>query len=264
MTQKVAIGAVALVLLTAAAASTLPARAVVADAGLALTVNDPQRALDGLQDASLGAPAAARLYDLGLAYDAAGDHPRALAATRAAWELAPRSGDAVHNLAVLRLRFTDAPTPVGTATPWGPLLTSGELAVLAVLVWIGSAVVTRRWQRGELPTQLAAATTAAAFVLSLPAIWGMNREEEAPVGVLVQGAAVRGAPELTERPLFKVGAGAEVRVDARTDELLRIEDGQGRRGWVPIGAVYVPAWGPHAASEADVTPPADVEPSQQG
>lgn len=224
----------AALLLTAAVVPQLPGRAVVAEGAAHIDAGELDEAVSAL---TLTRPSAAALYDLGVAWFKKGDAAHALGAFRAASEVAPRDGDIAHNLAVARLAFSDAPAPAGYAVPWAALVTPGELGVLALLAWFVSGALVRRRsaEEGLVGALLAVGVSAA---LSGLAVVGSIAQAGSAPAVLESPAALRGAPEITERVLANLPVGSELRVDAFTADFARVEDGQGRRGWVPRAALY--------------------------
>lgn len=225
----------AALLLLAAVAPQLPGRAVVAEGAAHIDAGELDEAVSTL---TLNRPSAAALYDLGVAWFKKGDAVHALGAFRAASEVAPRDGDIAHNLAVARLAFSDAPAPAGYAVPWGALVTPGELGVLALLGWFVSGALVRRWRSADEGLAGALAAVGVSASLSGLAIVGGFAQAGSAPAVLESPAALRGAPEITERVVANLPVGSELRVDGLTADFARVEDGQGRRGWVPRAALY--------------------------
>lgn len=225
----------AALLLSAVVVPQLPGRAVVALGAAHIDAGELDEAISTL---TLPAPSAASQFDLGVAWFKKGDAVHALGAFRAASERAPRDGDIAHNLAVARLAFPEAPAPAGYAVPWAAIVTPGELGVLALLSWFVSGALVKRWRSAEEGLAGALAAIAMSAALSGLAIVGSFAQGGSAPAVLQSAAALRGAPEIAERVLTNLPVGAEVRVDALTADFARVEDGQGRRGWVPRAALY--------------------------
>jgi hypothetical protein len=223
------------------AAPQLPGRAIVADGAAHIDAGELDEAVSRLTVAS---PSAAALYDLGVAWFKKGDAVHALGAFRAASEAAPRDGDIAHNLAVVRLAFSEAPEPAGPAVAWAALITPGELGVLALLSWLAAAAWARRAQADHDGLVGAWGAVGLSAALSLVAVDGSFADAGSAPAVVHSAVALRGAPEITDRVLGYLSVGTEVRVDARTADFARVEDGEGRRGWVPRAALYAPTIDP--------------------
>lgn len=190
-------------------------------------------------------PSVTNLVDRGVIHYRRGDLPRALAAWRAARELAPRDPDLVHDLALARSELPPGlPPPVGPRLAWMELITPGEVGLLALLAWIAAGAATSAWRReGEgLPIALVAAAVAA--TLSGAALAGRHAHLTEPPGVVLEEAVARDAADLQAGQRFLLPAGAEVRAEARRGLFLRVVDGEGRRGWVFAESVDVadPGW----------------------
>lgn len=225
----------AILLLGAAVLPQLPGRAIVAEGAAHVEAGELDEAVSGL---TLTRPSAAALYDLGVAWFKKGDAVHALGAFRAASEIAPRDGDIAHNLAVARLAFPDAPAPAGHAVPWAALVTPGELGLLAIVTWFVSGALVRRWRSAQDGLAGALGAVGVSALLTAPATFGHVAQDGTAPAVLQSPAALRGAPEITERVLANLPVGSELRIDALTADFARVEDGQGRRGWVPRAALY--------------------------
>ena len=187
---------------------------------------------------SVEQPSSVVLYDLGHAWYRSGDIPRAIAHYRAASQGRPRNGDLAHSLAIARGDLEDHPPPVDPPRVWQAFLTSGELGFLGALVLgtgSGLAVWMRRKKRaiwGALPL------TGLGLVLVLVALLGARAAQEYPVAVVVDSPAVaRDAAMADASERFRLSPGTEVRLERSLGGFYRIETGDGRRGWVPTGAV---------------------------
>lgn len=212
----------------------------------ALEAGDPQTALRALEEDDDVLPFSAVAYhDLALAHHAAGNLPVALAAWRAAADLAPRAPDIVHDLALAREKLPAAPaTPVGPALPWLALVTPGEVAVLSLLLWLGAAVpLRRRDDEAEVPSDRLATgvlLVVLATATSGAALHGRHVVATNPVVVTLQDTPARDAPALDATTLHTLPLGSELRQQAARGAFLLVEDGDGRRGWIPEDAAVHP------------------------
>lgn len=222
------------------AAVQLPGRSRVASAADALTAGAADEAA-----ALLAAPAPLplgpiALYDLSHALRAQGEPLRALAALRAAWELAPRDADIQHDLAWQRAQVEVAEAPVGPAQPWMMVFPASELAALALAVTALSSAAAVAARAGRLSWStvgaLAALTTAADGVAL--ASWSASIDQ--PVVVVGQEAVSRAGPAFGDAERHTLGPGAEVRVRRETGAFALVEDGEGRRGWVVRDTLLFP------------------------
>lgn len=237
------LAALAVAVLAVLVATRLPGRGLVADAADALAESRWSDAAVSLAQARADAalpPSATALYDEGLAWYHAGDLPRALAAWRAARELAPRDADLVHNLAQARSELTGAATPVGMAQPWMEVVTPGEVGLVALLLWVVATRWGWAWRRQGQPVGPFVGAVVVALLLSGLAMLGRDARLHAPVGVTLEDAVARDAASLQGGQRFVLPTGSEVRAHARSGPFVLVEDGKGRRGWVLTDAVALP------------------------
>ncbi|MCB9663132.1 MAG: SH3 domain-containing protein [Alphaproteobacteria bacterium] len=186
-------------------------------------------------------PSATALHDLGVVHYRRGDLPRALAAWRAARELAPRDGDLVHDLALARSELPPGvPEPVGPVHAWMELVTPGEVGVLALLAWLATSVAAHAWRRRGQPLAPALGGLGVAVLLTVVALQGRDARLTRPPGVALEEVLVRDAPSVDAGERFVLPAGTELRAEASRGPFLLVLDGKGRRGWVVADAVDLP------------------------
>lgn len=193
-------------------------------------------AVAGFERALHGAPGGVGvLYNLGNAHFRQGELGRALAAWRQAEGITPRDPALRHNLELIRRRLGQPPAPIWRR--WVGRLTLDEWAMGAVgLVWVWAAWTL--WGRlrpeharvgsgvravlgGAAGLVVAAWLTAWVSVVRGPNAAVAGREVPARFGPL----------EESEIAVTLVD-GAEVRVEQRRNEWVRVVDGEGRGGWV--------------------------------
>jgi hypothetical protein len=186
-------------------------------------------------------------YDVGTALYRKGDLPRAIAWLRAAARLRPRDGNVHHNLSLARADLgVGIPEPVGPRAVWMAVVTPWELGLVGVLVAaVGSGLVAFR-RRGPGAVWLVAGGIAGGV-----GIWGGRELAQHPVAVVVEGdVPVRDAPVIEAGERFSLPAGAEVRIERARGPFLLLEDGRGRRGWVPANAVQTDVFSTRAATRS--------------
>lgn len=184
-------------------------------------------------------------YDLGVARYRQGDLPRAIARFRAAARLRPRDGAVHHNLALARSELPPGvPSPVPAAAAWTQVIAPGELGLLALLgVAAGSLGLVASRLRPSVPRGPALALWLGALGVGALAAHGAQRAWAHPIAVVVdQEAVLRDAAATDAGERLRLPPGTEVRVERGYGDFLLIEDGRGRRGWVPRNAVEV-GWG---------------------
>jgi hypothetical protein len=208
-----------------------------------LAAGDVPGALAAFQEQANQGPASAALaYDLGNTWYQSGDPARAIAWWRLSRMLAPRDTDAAHNLAWVRGEL-HLPPAVRSPVGWTEFVTPGELGLPAWLLLTAGAAgaVVARARRSQGATVLPWAAVAGMGLLGTSiAVYGENRVTSCPIGVVVDDAAqVRTTPSTEAAESFSLPVGAEVQVEAERAGFLRIACGDGRRGWVPNGALLV-------------------------
>ncbi len=166
-------------------------------------------------------------YDLGNAYEAAGERGQAIRAWLEALARAPRDPDVLNNLRVARAD----PALVDRVRPLPPLAPQ-ESALLASLFWLlgGTALFLYfRRRRAYLITLAAVLVTAAALVGGVAAAHAMR-----PRLAVVTGpdAALRATPNLRGDPLVALGPGDGLRIVERRGGWWRVRTLEGRDGWV--------------------------------
>lgn len=183
-------------------------------------------------------PSGVVLYNMGNAWYREGDAPRAIAYYRASARSRPRDTDLAHSLAIAREQLDDTPPPVDPPRIWQAFITSGELGVLGLLGIAGGSALAVWARRREQSIWGPGLVWAIGVFVLVVALFGVRAAQQHPVAVVVDTpAAVRDAamPGASER--FRLPPGTEVRIARRLGGFLLIETGDGRRGWVPTGAV---------------------------
>lgn len=193
-------------------------------------------------EGGLGAmPSGALLYNLGTGWYRRGDPARATAYLRGALALRPRDGSVHHNLALARSELGSVPPPVDPAVGWSLVVTPGELGLFGVFVTALGSLLLVAGVRREGLTVPGTLALVAGLGLGGAATWGGVQQQQHPVGVVVDHpAALRDAASLQGRPRTELPVGTEVRVDRRHGDFLLVEDGRGKRGWLPVGALALP------------------------
>jgi tetratricopeptide (TPR) repeat protein len=193
---------------------------------------------DGVETADL-------TYDLGNAYMKAGDLGRAILWYERAARLAPGDPDVRYNLDLARSRTRDAPQVEGI--DWARLVFfwQGHLSTrtlwlaaagLCLLFW--AALTLSLFVRRRSLRRLGAACLVAGLVLGASAAVDAVDPASRNLGiVLPEELPVRAgiAPESTE--LFRLHAGARVRVERSEAGHVRIRFAEDRVGWVPAEQV---------------------------
>jgi hypothetical protein len=208
-----------------------------------LAAGDVTGALATFQEEANQGPASATLaYDFGNAWYAGGDTARAIAWWRLARMLEPRNGDVAHNLAWVRGEKhlpEAAPAPVA----FTDFVSPGELAVPSLLFLAVGAVgaLASRVTRGRTAAMLPWLGVAGVGIAGVgTAVYANEQMISHPIGVVVDADAhVRTTPAAEADEAFPLPIGAEVQIDGEREGFLRIETGDGRRGWVPAGGLLV-------------------------
>ncbi len=216
------------------------------DAVVAYEKGEYQAAVDGFEElAEKGAPTPDLGYDLGNAYLKLGDLGRAILWYERAARLAPGDPDVRYNLELARSRTRDAAP--SESTDWSRLLFfwRGHLATrtlwllaagLNALFW--AALALRLFLRRRGLHRFGAVCLALALLLGLSAAVDAMDPATRNLGIVLPGELpVRAgiAPESTE--LFRLHAGARVRVERSETGHLRIRFGEDKVGWVPADQV---------------------------
>ncbi|MGK7311371.1 MAG: BatD family protein [Candidatus Longimicrobiales bacterium M2_2A_002] len=169
---------------------------------------------------------AAGWYNLGTAYQRAGEPGRGVWAWLRALRLDPRDGDTRHNLRVAAV----PPELVQRVTPPLPLRRS-ELLALAGLAWviggIGGLVWLYRRRRG---TGIASLTALAVAVVLAAVWWGSTRGAETLI--VLDSATLRAGPALRAEPVATVEAGAGLVPVDRYGAWVRARTLRGEEGWI--------------------------------
>ncbi len=207
----------------------------------ALTLDDAADAVDrgdGAAAVSILAPLAAEgtlsasgWYDLGLAHLRMGKAPEAVAVLRRAVALRPRNGDTLAALALARSRLVDpVPRPVPTdvlawfATPTEAVIGGGLVAAAAGWIAVFRSVA---W----------AAVWALGMLSVASGLWAQQRAVHSPTVVVLETVLLRDAPRDDGSVLGTWNPGLEGRRVEERGAWWLVEDGNGKRGWVP-GAVF--------------------------
>ena len=180
------------------------------------------------------------LYNLGLAWHLKGDAGRALAYWRTAGELRPRDGNIHHNLAVARSELEGAvPPPVPPAMGWMGILSVTELGLVGLLLTglgSGGALL---WRRRRSASMGAMVLVLFAGGLSAGGLATAGWRARNPVVVVVADSAVaRDAADVRAGVRFSFPLGSELSELQASGAFVLVEDGEGRRGWVPRTAVF--------------------------
>jgi SH3-like domain-containing protein len=222
------------------AALHLPGRARVASSADALGAGAADEAVALLEAPAplpLGPDA---LYALSHALRAQGEPLRALAALRAAWELAPRDADVQHDLAWQRAQLAASEAPVGPARPWMMVFAASELAVLALALTAAASAAAVAARAARAPWSAVASIAALATLADGVALTSWSASIDQPVVVVGQEAVARAGPAFGDSERHVLGPGAEVRVRRETGAFVLVEDGEGRRGWVVRDTLLFP------------------------
>lgn len=206
-----------------------------------LAAGDVAGAIEALEaEARTGPPSGTLAYDLGNAWYAGGDPARAIAWWRLARMIEPRNADAAHNLAWVRGEH-HLPPPARAPVSWTEFVSPGELGApsLLFLVLATAGAVAARAARGRTGAVLPWTAVAGVGILGVgTAVWADRASVATPIGVVVDADAhVRATPAAEADEAFSLPVGTEVAVGAERGGFLRIETGDGRRGWVPAGAL---------------------------
>ena len=175
-------------------------------------------------------------FNLGHAYYAKGDLASAVGYWRVSHELAPRSGDISHNLAMVRTELEEADKPVPPLVPWGELLTPDELGALGLLVVMLGLLLLRIQQR-----RLALGLLLLGLLVGQQAVQARSDQGSQPIGVCLRdGLQLRELPRLDSPLLGPIGLGSELRILRLSGAFALVLDGRERRGWVPREELQVP------------------------
>lgn len=189
------------------------------------------------------------LFNQGNAWLQAGQVGRAITSYRRAQRLAPRDADVAEGLRQARKQVPGTPNPgpgSGPAGggPWLSILTANEWAWLAfgaVWAWFGLLLVRR------LRPRFREASTGLVWVLALGAVAALAgaalagaRDPRAEAVVVAPEVVVRFGPLDESQSAFTLPNGTEVRVVDRKNDWCQVQDGAGRRGWVPERLLATP------------------------
>ena len=177
-------------------------------------------------------------YNLGAAHYRAGDPARAIAYYRGASRDRPRNGDIAHSLAIARDAVGDPPDPVDPPRAWQAFLSSWELGLFGVLL-LGAGSALAVAQRRSRALWWSLLPTLLGVVLLITAVLGVWAERAHAVAVVVDAPAVvreAARPDAAQR--FVLPPGTEVRTERTLGGFHLVSTGDGRRGWVPTGAVF--------------------------
>lgn len=180
-------------------------------------------------------------FNQGVAWQGLGDHPRAIAAYRAASRLSPRSPDIVHNLATARAELDENPPPPVSTTPgWTAIITPGELGFLSMLLWLGTSVLLAQTRKGQMHASAGAAALIGAVLTSALTWEGRRALLDESVAVVLDEAVVRDGAAIDAGQRHVLPPGTEIRVERVRGEFALVEDGKQRRGWVLREALEAP------------------------
>lgn len=178
-------------------------------------------------------------YDLGNAHLKSGNLGQAIGNYLTAQRLMPRDEDLAANLALARKRVTDRiepPRPGAlsrTAFFWVHVLSARELLLgAAIAAALALALLTvREIRSSEWMAWAAAAAGLLALACGAGLLW---RTAFAARVAVVEPAEieVRAGPERSATTLFRLHAGAELRVDDAEGDWLKVSLADGKRGWL--------------------------------
>jgi len=183
------------------------------------------------------------LYNLGNAWQQAGETGSAILAYRRALLFMPRDGDLQANLRSARAKTRDDLPPADeraalARTLFAPYdsLSAMELLILGTIAWIVLfALLTLRMWRDEsllsLPSVLLAIVAAAGLGGHLARSYQISEQPLAVV--LVDEATLRSGQDLRSAELWRVHEGAELQVVEETEEWAQVTLSTGQRGWLP-------------------------------
>jgi tetratricopeptide (TPR) repeat protein len=180
-------------------------------------------------------PSTGSFYNLGLAQWEDGETGEAILAWERALWLAPRYTDARNNLAYAR-KYAQLGAPelrwYEVCSTWLPPGAWGWLA--AVSFWTAICLVLLpgifRWPRNDW-LQAGAAASLAVFLLSTPALLGVNTRAKLGV-VRVPEAALLLTPTRDGQSLLKLAAGEVCRQIGQRGDYVRIRTGSDLEGWL--------------------------------
>jgi len=220
----------------------------VGEGAAAFAEGDLDGAVEAFEEGMGPMPSGALLYNLGTAWYRRGDPARAVGYLRAAQRLRPRDGSVHHNLALARSELSSVPTPVEPTVSWAMVVTPGELGLLGVLgAGLGSLLLVVGVRREGLSIPGGVALVLGVIVAGTAVAGGVDQGWH-PIGVVVDRAVgLRDTASLEGRARAKLPVGAEVQVERSYGAFLLVEDGRGRRGWVPRASLLVPGASPDAA-----------------
>ncbi len=197
-----------------------------------------------------GVGSAGVAFNLGNAHFKGGHLGKAIVAYRQALDLDPRDPDIQANLQFARDRVSGASSVrragwVRAATR----LSFGEwMGVLVGLTWVVfgllSVAAWRPGWRGRLKPWIWGSATGLADV-AVVLLLVVRTVKGAPLAVVLQdGVDVRYGPVEESRRFYVVSEGTELLALGKQGDWVQVEDAAQRRGWVPRGAVWVPAGQP--------------------
>ena len=179
------------------------------------------------------------LFNLGNAYFKSGQLGRAIFHYQLAQRIAPRDPDIQANLRFARDRVSGSnslqPGPLDRFLRYFTLNELATVSMLLLWLWIGLLCLNRARPalRAALRPYLAAC--AALFVavnLFLAAAW---RQAAQPVAILIQRqATIHLGPLRESQPAYTATDGTELRVLARREDWLQVEDRSQRTGWLNV------------------------------
>lgn len=186
-------------------------------------------------------------FNLGNAYVKDGQVARAVASYERARRLLPRDPDVQANLSYAReiAQVEEDSTPIWQRLmfPFADRSTGGELAVMASLCWVAFwLVLTVRVLAPRVRVALGRlAAGLAAIYLIVAASLGYRLAtvelRDAAIVTADGGVAVRFEPSATGTEHFPAAPGTALEITEERDDWLQVRRGDGRRGWIPRGAV---------------------------
>ncbi len=194
-----------------------------------------------------GSESGALHFNLGNAYMKRGEVGRAIASYERAARLLPRDPDVAANLSFARdqAQVEEPPAPLWQRLLAAPAFraTGGELAAACLVAWtaLWGLLAIRTWLARPLPGLGQAAAAAAVVSIALGASLALRLAslDSADRAVVIAAAAtpVRFEPAATGTEHFIVTPGVALEVLEARDDWRQVRRSDGRRGWLPAGAL---------------------------
>ena len=246
---RLAIAVLALLLLGACASETLSG-AKMAEANQAYETGKFAEAIETYEELiALSAEDGALYYNLGNAYQQAGDVARAILNYRRALRLLPRDADVVTNLRIARAQAVDR-LGLEDRDAFLSVISRGlvdettldEVAAATLGLWVllgALIVVALQWGLAHRAMRFSIAAVTVLLVIGIltMTLRVADGRRNRPAVVVVTSVEVRSGPGEDYLVEFSLHAGAEVRVLDKRHGWARIALPGDLQGWVPGGAV---------------------------